>query len=105
MVVGAGRILSLLEYPVEARDGGEWIGGSGSAERSNHDEAVRGEVIHQGQVLSAPPVGTRIDDTIWRVLFGVVPVPVRPDENGMTIPALRKVVRAIDVEALLVVAV
>jgi hypothetical protein len=48
VIVGAARILSLLEYPFQAGDGGERIAlGRGGAERSNHDEPVRGEVIHQ----------------------------------------------------------
>jgi hypothetical protein len=58
VIVRAARILGLLEDPVEAGDGGEWIAfGGGGAERSDHDEAVRSEMLHQGPVLSAPAVG------------------------------------------------
>ena len=62
-------------------------------------------MIHQRQVLSTPLVGGGVDDTERGIRFGIVGVTVRPDQDGVAVPAGRKVLRTIDIESLLLVSV
>src|SRR5947199_8704076 len=62
-------------------------------------------MIHQGQVLSTPLVGGGVDDTERGIRFGIVGVTVRPNQDGMAVPAGRKILRTIDIESLLLVSV
>src|SRR5688500_17328256 len=62
-------------------------------------------MIHHRQVLPTPLVGSGVGDTERRILFGIVRVTVRPNQDGVAVPAGRKVPRAIDIESLLLVSV
>src|SRR5690606_399295 len=50
-------------------------------------------------------VGVRVDDAIRRVRFRVILIPIRPDEDGVTVLALAEVSGAVHVVALLLVPV
>ena len=106
VIVGARRVLSLLEQPVQAHDRRQRISPRGrGAERGDHDETVRGELLHQHRVGSAPRVRGGVDDTCRGVLLGIVSVTVRPHQDGVAVPAVLEVCRTIDVESLLLVPV
>ena len=62
-------------------------------------------MIHHRQVLATPLVGGGVGDTERGILFGIVGVPVRPDQDGVAVPAGREVPRTIDIESLLLVSV
>jgi hypothetical protein len=62
-------------------------------------------MIQHRQVLPAPLVRSRVDDAVRRLLFGVVSVAVRPDQDGVTIAAPLEVAGTVHVEALLLLAV
>ena len=62
-------------------------------------------MIHHRQVLSTPLVGGGVGDTERGILFGIVGVTVRPDQDGVAVPAGREVPRTIDIESLLLVSV
>ena len=57
------------------------------------------------QVLPTPLVGGGVDHTERGIRLGIVRVPVRPDEDGVAVPAGRQVARTIDIESLLLVPV
>jgi hypothetical protein len=62
-------------------------------------------MIHHRQVLPTPLVGAGVDDTERGIRFGIVGVAVRPNHDGVAVPAGREVPRTIDVESLLLVSV
>ena len=62
-------------------------------------------MLHQRQILSTPLVGGGVSDTQRGIRFGIVRVTVRPNQDGVAVPAGREVLRAIDVESLLFVSV
>src|SRR6187549_1175920 len=62
-------------------------------------------MLHHGQVLSTPLVGAGVDDTERGVRLRIVGVTVRPNQDGMAVPAGCKILRTVDIESLLLVAV